>query len=1036
MTKTTLLLLSLLLFFVNLSLAQSSTVIKENEGISQSPLRSLIDHGVNGIEVSYSFAEPQQFHKNHINTDYVMLSIMDFSHLQEVGKPALPSHIDLVAVPDGADYKLVINNDIPMVKASAKIYPALKPARDTQGAAEPEFEINKAFYNTDAVYPLQSVTIIGEMKYRGIRMLMVQVCPIQYNPASSKVYIHSDINYKIEFTGANRFTDYSKHTKSFMDNIQHYPLNNGSFSKESNEYYSQNAVTPSVGSKNYIIITHSDFAAAADSIANWKRQLGYSVEIISASNWTVADVKTAVHSRYQSWIPKPDYLLIIGDDEDVPSETYYTYDNDAFGTDLYYVCMDGNGDYVPDMAKGRISPTDAANAMMQVHKIINYERNPIQDSAFYTNGLNCAQFQDDDGDTYADRRFLHTSEDIRNYVVSKGYNTQRIYYTDNAVTPLNYNNGYYSNGQALPSAILKSSGFSWSGGATEIASAINQGKFFVFHRDHGFSGGSGWAHPYFVNNKISNLNNGDKLPVVFSINCHTGEFTLPSCFAETFMRRSNGGCVGIFAASYYSYSGYNDGLSIGLIDGLWSNPGMLADFGSGGISNPSVSLHNDITTMGDLLNHGLTRMVQTWGSSRYTNELFHYFGDPAMRIWKQSPDTIIASFVDTVGCNSNGGFAINNCNVDDAVATITGNGFLLGKTTLVNGNGVIHLSGISGAYVVLTISAPDMRPLIKRLMLGSGSSLSLYTQSSKNICYSNNIADIEIYPGCGNPPYQILWNTGDTVSSLDNVNSGVYTVIVTDASNVVIYDTITIAGPTTAMQITSSITDAECYFDGSGNIETLIVGGHSPYDIWWSTGQNVAIIDNIAAGDYTINVTDSFGCMLSETFTVSQPDPINLVTTVVDDVTGNCDGSVSAVTNGGTPPYYYLWNDPANQTTATAINLCEGLIKVKLTDDNGCFLNRTLIIDNTVGLESTYSDNDITISPNPSNTGVFTIDFSEDVRGNIRVIVYNYIGEIIVNDRINTDNINNKEINLSSYAQGVYFLQIGENKVFKLIYQK
>ncbi len=1035
MTKSTLLLASLLLIFINLSLAQSSTVISGNKEASKSPLRSVIDHGVNGIEVSYSFSDPQQFQKSNKNTDYVMLSIMDFSHLQEVGKPALPSHIDLVAVPDGADYKLVINNDIAMVKASAMVYPALKPARDTQGAAEPEFEINKSFYNTDAVYPQQSVTIIGEMKYRGIRMLKVQVCPVQYNPATSKLYIHSDISYEIEFNGANRYTDYSKHTKTFMDNIQNYPLNNGSFSKESNQYYSQNAANPSVGSKNYIIITHSNFAAAADSIANWKRQLGYSVEVVSASSWTTADVKTAVHTRFQNWTPKPDYLLIIGDDEDVPAETYYTDANEAFGSDLYYVCMDGNGDFVPDMAKGRISPSDAANAMMQVQKIINYERNPIQDSAFYTNGLNCAQFQDDNEDSYADRRFLHTSEDIRDYVLTKGYNSQRIYYTDSDVTPLNYNNGYYSNGQALPTVLLKSSGFSWNGGATEIASAINQGKFFVFHRDHGFAGGSGWAHPYFVNSKISNLNNGDKLPVVFSINCHTGEFTLPSCFAETFMRRANGGSVGIFAASYYSYSGYNDGLSLGLIDGLWSNPGLVPNFGNGGVSNPNLTTHNDIIKMGDLMNHSLTRMVQTWGSSKYTNELFHYFGDPAMRIWKQKPDTIIASFVDTVGCTATG-FAINNCNVNDAIATITSGGLLLGKTTLVNGSGLIPVNGITGAYVTLTISAPNMRPLIKKLLLGSGGSLSLFTQSGNNICYNNNIADIEIYPGCGNPPYQILWNTGDTVRRLDSVNSGVYTVTVTDASNVVLYDTITVTGPNSAMQITSSVTDAKCYFAGTGNIETSIVGGHTPYDISWSSGQNDTIIDNIAAGNYIINVTDSFGCVLTETYTVSQPSAIDLTTTVVDDATGNCEATATATVNGGTPPYIYLWNDPTSQTTPTALDLCQGLIKVKVTDDNGCFVNRTMIIKNTVGLESSYSDDDITISPNPSNTGVFSIDFSGNIKNNISVIVYNSIGEIIVNDIINTNNISNKKIDLSPYAQGVYFLMIGEEKVFKLIYQK
>ena len=1037
----TLLLIGILVF-TTIGFSQNNRNLSSQITVSQSdnaPLRTVVDNGINGITVSYSFGELNYFEKTHNKEIFATYSITDFSHLQEVGKPALPSHIDLIAIPDGAEYELRINNDVPMVENTKRIYPALQPARDTEGAPEPKFEINKEFYKADQVYPQQSVRIIGEMKYRGIRMAMVEICPMQYNAATSKTYIHNDINYEIIFTGANVFTDYSKHTETFINQILNYPLNYNSFTKEAKSFYANNAQTKTANSKNYIIITHSDFDAAADSIANWKRQMGYSVEVVSSSNWTTASVKSAVHTRYQAWTPKPDYLLIIGDNEDVPSEIHYISGED-YGTDLYYVCMDGPTDFIPDMAKGRISPSNSTNAMMQVMKIINYERNPPIDTAFYQNGINCAQFQDDDNDGYADRRFLHTSEDIRNYVTTKGYTSERIYYTDASVIPTNFNNGYYSTGQALPSVLLKSNNFNWNGNSTDIATAINAGKFFVFHRDHGYAGGYGWAHPYFTNNKISLLNNGDKLPVVFSINCHTGEFTLPSCFAETFMRRTNGGSVGIFAASYYSYSGYNDGFSIGLIDGIWSNPGMIPAFGSGGVSNPNVTAHNDITKMGDLLNHGLTRVIQTWGggtsANKYTHELFHYFGDPAMRIWTQSPDSIIASIGDTIECSATG-FAINNCNVSDATATISKNGLLIGTTTLVNGSGIIPISALQGAYFTVTISARNHIPITKTVLLGGGSNMGIYKEKSNNTCFGIDEAHIEVFPACGTPPYSVLWSNGDTTNLISNIATGIYTLIISDNSNNTVYDTIEVLGPSSAIQLASNIIDPQCYFMSNGSIAATPNGGIAPYTYAWSTGGSDSVIYDVSAGNYSLTITDDFGCEKTQTFTVFQPAALSMATSFRNDSTGNCDGMATAAPSGGTSPYNFLWNDPASQTTATATGLCPSLYKVILTDNNGCSTQKSLYIISTLGIEDIQSNDIIKISPNPSITGLFNISFTKSNNSRYHLKLYNSIGELIFVKTIIANNDNSEEIDISKYAKGVYYLHINSennSKVYKLIY--
>jgi hypothetical protein len=292
-------------------------------------------------------------------------------------------------------------------------------------------------------------------------------------------------------------------------------------------------------------------------------------------------------------------------------------------------------------------------------------------------------------DGYADRRFTHTSEEIRDYTISKGFFVERIYNTEADKNPANYNNGYYSDGQAIPYEITRDAGFAWNGGAAAITASINAGKFYIFHRDHGFAGGSGWARPYYTKTQINDLTNGAMLPVVFSINCQTGHFLLSECFAEKFIRHTGGGAVGVIAASYNSFSGLNDGFSCGAIDAIWSDPGLIPDFGSGGIFNPNPSSHGDMFTMGDVLNQGLLRMTETWGISIRTFELFHYFGDPATEIWTGEPVSFTANIPGTASGTS---ITITDCSCEDALATAFYNGALIGKAQLVDGNGTITFS--------------------------------------------------------------------------------------------------------------------------------------------------------------------------------------------------------------------------------------------------------------------------------------------------------------------------------------------------------
>ncbi|MGM0647482.1 MAG: C25 family cysteine peptidase [Bacteroidota bacterium] len=679
--------------------------------------RKITDRGLSGLDVTYDIENFSITTQTIENTTFHALRIRDFSFLPTEGKPALPAHRDLVLIPEGVKAEIHVNKSDPDTFYHMNILPTQPPhadkISDEDNSTEPDFVIDKKFYSQNTEYPIKLVSLNQNQKIRNLRTAVVQISPFQYNPAKQRLIVYRKISYTIHYPGAsNYFKNIQRYSDDYLHTLPSKFLNASSINKEIGQKKSQTKTN----TEDYLIITHSDFVMAADSLAHWKQQLGHQVKIIKKSNWHSSEVKDSIHYFYHNAAIYPDYFVILGDHEFVPAELVYSAGNRY--SDLYYACMDsvsGGVDYYPDMAHGRISVSSSAEAISTIQKIIEYESSPPSSASFYEHGLNCAYFQDDDTSGYASRRFVHSSEEVLSYLNTLNYNINRVYYTDPYVTPTHFNDGYYSDGQAIPPVLLRSNGYAWDGDGDDVIQEINNGKFYVLHRDHGYSGG--WSEPDFSSSDIPFLTNAGQLPVVFSINCSSGNFIKDECFAEKLLRKSQGGAVGVVAASNTSYSGSNDGFTIGLFDAIWANPGLIPDFGSGGVSNPLVNPHGNIRQMGHVVNHGLLRMIQTWNDSKATHELMHYHGDPAMQIWTAQPTPVTATHQDTLFCDSTS-LAVLSSNAPNAQVTLLQNGVLLDKIQLSgNGTGTLSFSNITNIkpYATLTISKEGMQPYISRI---------------------------------------------------------------------------------------------------------------------------------------------------------------------------------------------------------------------------------------------------------------------------------------------------------------------------------
>ncbi|MBN1970584.1 MAG: T9SS type A sorting domain-containing protein [Candidatus Delongbacteria bacterium] len=693
--------------------------------------------------------------------DEVVINGLDFSNIptsefsskgfvenNDYGKPAIPVKYFLLAAPaDGnIDVSVEVKNSI--VYDGFEFLPKQYPAPEIYNY-KPIFLKDDETYTKNSFYPDKLYEISEKIIGRGIAFYQIKVYPVSYNPVTKKTELRSlNLSWKIS---GNFKIDKAIYSKNFMMNQLSLCLNGQAF----NDLDILENKSREAEEGNYLIITHDDFIQAAKKLAIWKNRLGYTSYIAKTSEIGSSEdeIYDFIKNAYDTWTIAPEFVCIIGDvaksDGTILVPTGYHSGHPANGdqyssdhltaTDLYYGCVDGN-DYRPDINVSRILCDSNSEADLYVEKVINYESSPPIESSFYQNVLNVCYFQDDDHNGYADRRFCQTTEEIRDYTTNILNKTStRVYYTHSNVNPTNWSMNYGSNGQPIPTELLRSNGFLWNGDYNDIITGLNNGSFLLTHRDHGYSGG--WGDPEFNVGNVNQLSNGNKLPVVLSINCETGFFDNETSigagsinsndgnyFVEAWMRHSNGGAINYIGATRLSYSGQNDFYAEALYNAItgyqWAN--SQNSYGDDFDTFNSVNF-NEGENQVSVANNYAKMYYLTKGSyyDLYTKCLFEEFtcfGDPALKIWLDEPNTFDFS-LEYEGYDKIDFY----CSVANLTFTITdsyGNKF--GQMLTNSGMNSIDLNITSTDFdkLFLTISGTGFKPYIYQSSLEGSTLLS------------------------------------------------------------------------------------------------------------------------------------------------------------------------------------------------------------------------------------------------------------------------------------------------------------------------
>lgn len=655
------------------------------------------------------------------------------STAEEVGLPEMPFKGFFLEIPYGVDISVeLLDKKTVSLGASFNVYP-LQPPIPNSGDVPP-FTINAAAYKMNAFYPATPVKVNDPGFIRGRRVVFIQVFPLQYNPVSREALAFESLSFKLAHKGAIDSSGEERKkrltTPEFeslgMDLLLNYEPS-GAITLAGGG--SGGGGPSSGGAADYLIIVADNLSEEIQPLGEWKGKKGFLTKITDMSEigTTYQDVQDYIQDAYDTWTPAPTYVLLVGDIEDIPS-----YSVEDSPTDQPYSYLDGT-DYYPDVVLARLpvhTETDCTNV---VNKILKYDRTPDMGD-WYDDYLIAAFFQDFNRDGVAERWFMETAMTIyyflKDVVGMSGFtslcptewplpldpNVYDYHFQDYSYPhrcEINQERWDLTSPDCYPDPVpleIVNSFLDFMDASEEIGIVLDMGVGLVMHRDHGAK--KYWNAPYFDRTYIKHLENGDKTPVVFSINCLTGSFhyTGGDCFAEAFLKKSPGGCSGIVAATNVSYSGWNELLSHGIFDCFWPSYD----------TTHTNNYYSNSWRPANALNYGKYYMYTYFGHNYYTEyqfKIFHWFGDPEMMLRTETPDILSVTHDTAVYYNRTDSVTVRvlteGSPVEGALVSITHPSAQDRWKGYTNQNGYVTISNIlcteQGTYD-LVVTAHDAYP--------------------------------------------------------------------------------------------------------------------------------------------------------------------------------------------------------------------------------------------------------------------------------------------------------------------------------------
>jgi gliding motility-associated-like protein len=382
---------------------------------------------------------------------------------------------------------------------------------------------------------------------------------------------------------------------------------------------------------------------------------------------------------------------------------------------------------------------------------------------------------------------------------------------------------------------------------------------------------------------------------------------------------------------------------------------------------------NDVSCNGG--NNGSVSVLANGGAGFYTYQWSNNLGTTSL-INNVGAGNYTVTITDANGCTATGSTSVSQpspISIHLMPTTIACTGNATGSiTTLITGgtgsyaynwsNGignVQHPNNLSPGTYHLTVTDGNGCTKTASATIIQLPPMSVGVQNVSNIsCHGGNNGSINLNIINGTAPFSFNWTNGiGNTQNPNNLSVGNYSVTVTDANGCTATTSATLTAPI-ALSASATSLSVSCHGGNNGSITLTRSGGVLPYSYAWSSPSigNVQNPTNLAAGTYTVTITDGNGCQKTASTLVAQP-PILSVSLTNTNITchGASNASITTNVSGGTSPYTYTWNNPAIGNVQNPANLAAGTYLLTVTDNKGCTATASATVTQPSQMQATLT---------------------------------------------------------------------------------
>lgn len=191
----------------------------------------------------------------------------------------------------------------------------------------------------------------------------------------------------------------------------------------------------------------------------------------------------------------------------------------------------------------------------------------------------------------------------------------------------------------------------------------------------------------------------------------------------------------------------------------------------------------------------------------------------------------------------------------------------------------------------------------------------------------------------GNGNYQWNWGNGSVIADnllRTDLEQGIFEITLTDRLGCSLIEAINIPR-NSPLEFIPTLNKPTCADALDGGIDLAITGGSAPFQIVWADGNINNPRTNLKADVYAFTVTDSNGCILEDSISLTSPLPLIASLQITNNrCFGEGDGSITVIPQGGTKPYFYQFGSGNFSPLSYQLRLPPGNYPIQVRDNNGC----------------------------------------------------------------------------------------------------